>query len=49
MENKEHEAMEAAVNVKEGHVKENHDTEPPAILEEIQIEELAIDGICGIY
>ncbi|MBE0596990.1 MAG: mycofactocin precursor [Desulfuromonadales bacterium] len=23
--------------------------EEPAILEEIQIEELAIDGICGVY
>jgi mycofactocin precursor len=24
-------------------------TEMPAILEEITIEELAVDGICGIY
>jgi mycofactocin precursor len=24
-------------------------TEEPRILEEIQIEELAIDGICGVY
>ncbi|WP_320055936.1 variant-type mycofactocin precursor [Desulfuromonas thiophila] len=23
--------------------------EEPAILEEIQVEELAIDGICGVY
>ncbi len=23
--------------------------EPPEILEEIAIEELAIDGICGVY
>lgn len=24
-------------------------TEEPMILEEIQVEELAIDGICGVY
>ena len=24
-------------------------TEEPKVLEEIQIEELAIDGICGVY
>ncbi len=24
-------------------------TEEPCVLEEIQIEELAIDGICGVY
>jgi mycofactocin precursor len=24
-------------------------TEEPRILEEIQVEELAIDGICGVY
>lgn len=24
-------------------------TEEPKILEEIQVEELAIDGICGVY
>jgi mycofactocin precursor len=24
-------------------------TEEPMILEDIQIEELAIDGICGVY
>ena len=24
-------------------------SEEPAILEEIQVEELAIDGICGVY
>ena len=24
-------------------------TEEPLIMEEIQIEELAIDGICGVY
>lgn len=24
-------------------------TDEPAILEEIEIEELAVDGICGVY
>jgi mycofactocin precursor len=24
-------------------------SEEPSILEEIQVEELAIDGICGVY
>ncbi|MEJ2200743.1 MAG: variant-type mycofactocin precursor [Desulfuromonadaceae bacterium] len=24
-------------------------TEEPLVLEEIQVEELAIDGICGVY
>ncbi len=24
-------------------------TEEPCVLEEIQVEELAIDGICGVY
>ena len=28
---------------------EEKNTEIPAILEEIVIEELAVDGICGIY
>lgn len=32
---------------------ENHENETvneePRILEEIQVEELAIDGICGVY
>jgi mycofactocin precursor len=28
----------------------NHDCqEEPRILDEIQVEELAIDGICGVY
>ncbi len=30
-------------------VKEQQDNAPPWILEEIQIEELAVDGICGVY
>lgn len=25
------------------------DTEEPAILEEIEVEDLAVDGICGVY
>ncbi len=24
-------------------------TEEPCVMEEIQVEELAIDGICGVY
>ena len=30
-------------------VKEDRETTPPWLVEEIQIEELAVDGICGIY
>jgi len=31
-------------------VEENEScTEEPQVLEEIQVEELAIDGICGVY
>jgi mycofactocin precursor len=35
----------------EKQINETCDTcsEEPQILEEIQIEELAIDGICGVY
>ena len=34
----------------EAETKENETcNEEPQILEEIQIEELAIDGICGVY
>jgi len=29
--------------------KEDGVKETPSILEEIQVEELAVDGICGIY
>ena len=29
--------------------EDNKKSEPPFILEEITIEELAVDGICGIY
>ncbi|GEM_PF-2820944 len=44
MENKELEATEKSLDV-----EENPNTEPLTILEEIYIEELAIDGICGVY
>ncbi len=32
-------------------IKLNNETcsEEPRVLEEIQVEELAIDGICGVY
>lgn len=30
-------------------VKEEEKYERPSILEEVNIEELAVDGICGIY
>ncbi|HTP65677.1 MAG TPA: variant-type mycofactocin precursor [Geobacteraceae bacterium] len=30
-------------------VKNQECTEEPRILDEIQVEELAIDGICGVY
>jgi len=37
---------------KEKEIKASEDEkkpEPPFILEEINVEELAVDGICGIY
>ncbi len=45
MTNKPEEKEQEGKEVKE---KENA-IETPFILEEIQIEELAVDGICGIY
>ncbi len=33
----------------EAEIKAVECTEEPRILEEIQVEELAIDGICGVY
>ncbi len=30
-------------------VKAANETEEPQILEEIAIEELSIDGVCGVY
>ncbi len=41
----EKDTQKPEVNVE---VKEEH-SETPCILEEITIEELAVDGICGIY
>jgi mycofactocin precursor len=29
--------------------KENKTTEEPQVLEEIVVEELSIDGVCGVY
>ena len=40
--------MEKEIREKEVEVKEET-TETPSILEEVTIEELAVDGICGIY
>ena len=40
--------MEKDIREKEVEVKEET-KEAPSILEEITIEELAVDGICGIY
>jgi len=36
-------------NTMEAEVTEVTCSEEPRILEEIQVEELAIDGICGVY
>lgn len=41
--------MENENKEKEKMVEEPLDCQEPAILEEIDIEELAVDGICGIY
>ena len=30
-------------------VSDQDSSEEPAILEEIEIEDLAVDGICGVY
>ncbi len=40
--------MEKETKEKELEVKEEH-VELPEIIEELNIEELAVDGICGIY
>jgi len=49
MEAKEKELQDVTnVKEKEIRVKEGQ-TDVPHILEEITIEELAVDGICGIY
>lgn len=36
-------------NTMEAEITEVTCSEEPRILEEIQVEELAIDGICGVY
>lgn len=42
--------MEKEIQMKEVEVKEEEQKkELPTILEVINIEELAVDGICGIY
>jgi len=44
------EKEEKEVEVKEAEVKEaEQPNEVPCILEVLNIEELAVDGICGIY
>ncbi len=44
------EKEEKEVEVKELEVKESEQpNEVPCILEVVNIEELAVDGICGIY
>jgi mycofactocin precursor len=42
-------SMEIEKKEKEIVVEECRESQKPAILEEINIEELAVDGICGIY
>lgn len=44
----EKENQKALKNIEEKETKEQPSTVPP-IVEEITIEELAVDGICGIY
>jgi mycofactocin precursor len=43
------EEMENEKKEKDQIVEDSLDCQEPAILEEIDIEELAVDGICGIY
>jgi mycofactocin precursor len=45
---KEHDVKETLEQKKETDTTERQTIVPP-ILEEITIEELAVDGICGIY
>jgi mycofactocin precursor len=39
----------AAENVNEGDNTQTREEEIPQILEEIEIEDLTVDGICGVY
>ena len=43
--------MLETVEVEEKTIEKNAkmETEEPMIIEEVEIEELAIDGICGVY
>lgn len=41
--------MENERNEKDRVVESGQECQEPAILDEIDIEELAVDGICGIY
>jgi len=41
--------MEDERREKDQIVEDSLDCQEPAILDEIDIEELAVDGICGIY
>jgi mycofactocin precursor len=41
--------MESERKEKELVVDDCRECQEPAILEEVNIEELAVDGICGIY
>jgi mycofactocin precursor len=41
--------METERKEKEVIVDDSRECQEPAILEEVNIEELAVDGICGIY
>jgi len=41
--------MENERKEKDQVAEDSLDCQEPAILEEIDIEELAVDGICGIY
>ncbi len=45
----EKEAREKNLQEKETEQRPQDTVEIPAILEEVNIEELAVDGICGIY
>jgi mycofactocin precursor len=39
----------AVENVNEGNNTQTREEEIPQILEEIEIEDLTVDGICGVY
>jgi len=41
--------MESASSGDLGTAREPIDSDEPAILEEIEVEDLAVDGICGVY